>query len=105
MKGDEKMNAGSATMGMIGSLCPQREKYWKELTDTEKIERLRIVLKRKENKIDSLESMIYKLTRLFEEHIHLDGKLVMSIYARNLDPGQGKAYVSKEQEAKGEVYF
>jgi hypothetical protein len=104
MSGEEKMNMGSVTSGLIGGCC--REKYWKELSDTEKIERLRTILKRKESSISALESMFYKLTRLFEEHIHHDGKLVMPIRARNLSGGEcDKAYISKEQEAKGEVYF
>jgi hypothetical protein len=105
MSGEEKMNMGSVTSELIGGCC--REKYWKELSDTEKIERLRTVLKRKESSIEALDKIVGNLIRLFEEHIHLDGKRVMPINSRNLSGicDREKSYVSKDQEAKGEVYF
>lgn len=52
---------------MNTKICPEgRESYWEELTDKEKIERMRGIVKRNVRRINSLEQIIEKI----ERHLH-----------------------------------
>lgn len=49
---------------------PSREKYWVELSIEEKIERIRIVIHDRDQRIRSLNSILRRLDRNFEHHQH-----------------------------------
>lgn len=56
---------------------PQREKYWSELTETERVERLRQVIKTMQYTIEYVQSENIKLRNHFYKHFHnADGKLM-----------------------------
>lgn len=50
-----------------------REKYWKELTVGEKVERMREVIKAISNDMQATKRILYKM----EKHSHQDNKLVI----------------------------
>ena len=52
-----------------------RQKYWSELDDKEKIERMRGIVK---NLLESLELQQQKMTKI-EKHEHLNGRLVVGL--------------------------
>ena len=52
---------------------PMREKYWAELSDSEKIERMRYVVKSIKKRTERLSTDTHKL----KCHLHLDGNLVV----------------------------
>lgn len=54
-----------------------REKYWSELTDTEKVERMRIAFRELPQLIDALSGQIDSLRTRFEEHDHNNGKVLI----------------------------
>lgn len=56
---------------------PSRDKYWKELTDAEKLERSRIIIKNLETELYELKHTVNKLVRRFQIHNHFNGKIVI----------------------------
>jgi len=54
-----------------------REKHWDELTDGEKIERLRTLLHRAFDQIDKLQTANSRITNKFQNHEHLNGKIMI----------------------------
>ena len=80
-------------------------KMWKDCTVEEKLERIREYVKSFERTIISERSRVNNLVADFQNHNHLDGKVVKDIktYSDTLD---GSARLNNaEAEAKGEVYF
>jgi hypothetical protein len=58
---------------------PTREKYWSEITDAEKVERMRGVVKRLERRNEELHDLLRKVLPLVTGHAHgADGKPVMN---------------------------
>lgn len=55
------------------SCRPQREKYWSELQESEKIERMRQQVKQLQGTLDRAMTLITKLTR----HKHIDDRVVL----------------------------
>lgn len=59
---------------------PQREKYWTELTDTEKVERMRLIVKTlirdQANEIERLRVQLIEMERKFNHHSHYDNELI-----------------------------
>lgn len=78
-----------------------REKWWSELNDGEKIERMREIIK-------SLRSNIHYLSRKMDElfeHAHLDGKLIIPLsWYSGREEVLGVEGPKGEQE-KDNVYF
>ena len=82
-----------------------REKYWKELSDTEKIERMRLIIKSQGREIESLSRLISKIEKRFRFHNHLDSKVVVDIERDNFEYGIGVGKLLPGDDSKGEVYF
>lgn len=57
---------------------PVESKSWEELTDTQKIERMKMYVKSSQYSITQLKREIEQLKQLYK-HEHLNGKLVMEI--------------------------
>ncbi len=64
------METTSNTASLQGLLGVSREKYWKELTADEKIERLRYEVRRLQNECDDLRGKLYKTNIIAEQHTH-----------------------------------
>lgn len=62
----------------IGQERDQREKYWSECTELEKLERMRNVVKALEGQLARATARI----ELLEQHTHADGKLCVPINSR-----------------------
>lgn len=56
-----------------------REKYWRELSIEEKIERMRMIVKQRDYHIEQLETAITKLQREFPTHKHADGQVTIAL--------------------------
>ncbi len=54
---------------------PSREKYWEELTDQEKIERLRFTIKQQQGFINRMAEFLEQLI----DHDHLNNKIISEI--------------------------
>ena len=65
-----------------GILGASQEKDFDQLTNEEKIERCRMVIKKKQYSMDSLEERIQKLERFFN-HEHVNGKIMIDIKTIN----------------------
>ena len=86
----------------LNFLC--REKYWKELSEQEKTERMRGEVKCLIERVDRLARDIDRLECQFANHEHLNGKVYSDIKSR--EPQSERCYKpSREQEANGEVRF
>lgn len=57
----------------------QREKYWVELTEIEKIERMRDIVKKMQEQNNNLQNQVYSLQGQLREHEHINGKIYMPI--------------------------
>jgi hypothetical protein len=77
---------------------PCREKYWEELTDSEKIERMRGVIKSYRDEVSRMQSVIRKLTR----HKHNNSN--MPIFEEELCYYAG-GECEQVLRNKNEVYF
>ena len=58
---------------------PMREKYWKELSIEEKIERTREQEKRTQMRLDDLYNLVQRVVVEFEKHEHHDEKILLPI--------------------------
>lgn len=91
----------------------KREKYWEELTDSEKIERMRAIMKQKvylENQLNELQNQVRQLRQVIVFHSHLDGKVVepVSEYPKNgglVPMVGGNVQSSSKPMSDKEVYF
>lgn len=93
----------------------KREKYWSELSETEKIERIRTILKAKErfeNEMRQLQGIVQDLRREIANHTHSDGKVCvpMSEYPKTpIGLGGvatlGSSKLHNPDQKPDEVYF
>lgn len=88
-------------------LGAMREKYWSELTDSEKIERTRSQVKTLQWKVEDLENAMYILRKTFIEHSHLEGKVVKNVHEIESHFSPRGASLGRIGDGKGadEVYF
>lgn len=92
-----------------------REKYWSELNDSEKVERMRQIIKQKkymEEKVHQLESMVLSLRNELREHNHCGDKVVIPMtpflqggYSTGLGGATIGTALTKHKENPNEVYF
>jgi len=81
------------------TLQPTEEKYWNELKDSEKIERMRLVVKELNREIKEVKAGIRELYR----HNHnKDGEPVI-VKRLGYDLEERRSY--KEEDSKTDVYF
>lgn len=81
-------------------------KMWNELTDSEKIERMRETIKQLQWQISNANQNTNSLKGDFEAHAHLDGKVVKDIKSVNYGLlGASSLRPDPRAEASGEVYF
>lgn len=83
-----------------------RNKYWKELTSDEKIERTREQINLVKDRIERLENKQYNTDKLLRDHAHLDNKVVSIIkdssYCHDEEPSSRRnRYIGNPDE----VYF
>ena len=74
--------------------APQRQKYWKELTPDEKIERMHEVVQRLQSQNRTLSQTVDRL----REHKHIDGEIVTPMKRHYGEDASGTT-------ASDEVYF
>ena len=79
--------------------CEGREKYWSEAEDSEKIERMRGIVKQQANDIRRLSSIVDKL----QAHGHSDVGVVIPLRGGGCYEPQGLPYRHGKQDE--EVYF
>jgi hypothetical protein len=90
-------------------LC--REKYWSEITDAERIERMRAILKHTERRCEELHDALYRAMAVITTHQHgCDGKpMVSADSVLNLNNPIGYGTPSPRRLGDGntpdEVYF
>jgi len=68
-----------------GIMGTSREKYWSELDDSGKIERLREYVQRVESLIERIGELEYK----FQNHKHVDGEIVLPIRSSRMEVERG----------------
>lgn len=78
------MKKGLSQYAEESAKLPSREKYWSELTDSEKIERLREYAQR----VEYLTQRINELEVLFDNHEHLNGRIVRSAVSGQTTPSR-----------------
>lgn len=79
-------------------------KGWEEITDAEKIERLREVIKSSQRTISDLSITIHALTNSFEKHRHdLQSGAIVMPYDRYSRGGSGMVCASETSSTK--AYF
>ncbi len=76
----------------------QREKYWDELTDSEKIERMRGIIKSQRHMIDAFAEQAHKLDTVFYGHFHAEKEIV--IPAKNFSRIMGMERDNYSQQRK-----
>ena len=92
------------TMGNNAYVPP---KMWKDLTDAEKIVRLREELKNRDYTISSLQQRVSRLESLFKNHSHLEsGEVVQKVNSMGLGLGAVSGNSLKSVSANpDDVYF
>jgi hypothetical protein len=75
-----------------------REKYWKELDESKKIERMREVVKSLQGDVTYLRSVLESL----ERHQHLEGKIVIALHDGR---PSGRSIGGRIPNLPDEVYF
>ena len=92
-------------MNKLNDLCNNsgREKWWKELTADEKLERMRTVVKRQEGNISRLTDLIYVLKDNFGRHNHNNGDV--SVLYESRDKVEHFSPMPKSPQNPDEVYF
>ena len=65
-----------------------REKYWKELSIEEKIERMRQQVKHTQYQQDDTRETVMRLNENFSRHKHVDGEISVSLDAAHGRPEQ-----------------
>lgn len=56
-----------------------REKYWSELNDEQKVERIRIVVRELMSLTSRIESRLRRIEKQFEQHNHNSGVVVVPV--------------------------
>ena len=84
---------------MDNELKAKREKYWAELNDSEKIERLREVIKSQDNILIKISGYLDQLI----EHEHLNGNIVKKISHPNAE-SYGSIYWKKPKHLSDEWF-
>ena len=93
---------GQSTSSVLSAVQP---KMWKDLNVEEKLERMREQIKYFQSNFGGINGQIQDLKNDFQNHNHLDGKVVKDIKTYN-GGLLGVAKLSNpEKEASGEVYF
>lgn len=72
--------------------APQREKYWNELDDSQKIERFRQVVKEQQRVIEKMATFLDQLI----SHEHLNGRIVHPIEHPNQET-YGRLYYKRQR--------
>ena len=87
--------------------CSSREKYWKELSVEEKVERMRDEIKRRDSKITGLTKLLDRVFNWARYHKHVGNEMVMPVERDNnaLGDCEREWQPSREQEKNGEVRF
>jgi hypothetical protein len=102
---------GATTQSPNGVLLPKYEKPkgWTTLTDTEKIERLREIIKQKtyfENMVYELQNKVQKLRQLLVKHSHNGTDVVSKVEEYdNLNSGYAIGSLNSSNENPDEVFF
>ena len=84
-------------MGNKEEAQPTREKHWSEIDDTEKIERMRTVVKTQGEALANIRNQLWDL----QEHSHAEGKLVISLNSQQRITERAFTPLGK----KDDVYF
>ncbi len=90
---------------MVGELIGEnacRPKYWKELTDSEKIERMRGELKTTQRRLANAVSLADGLLRIVYEHHHVNEKIMIPAISRY---GQDEKCATGKPINPDEAYF
>ena len=89
---------------------PNREKFWKELSIEEKIERMRVVVKDLMHDHGRLNDLVTQVMFEFEKHEHHDGEIMLpmrtvnnDLLSRSYSP-TAKRYIGR-LEKPDECYF
>lgn len=83
-----------------------RTKYWDELTDSEKIERMRGIIKSQRHTIDMFAEQFHKLDTIFYNHFHAEKEIVVP--AKNFSRIMGMTgddYSPKRNIDSGPTWF
>ena len=102
--GNDHIVAG-ATAG-IADCVAERQRYWSELKEHERIDRLREVVKHLENRLEQAEAYI----RALVEHRHDDGGHMVGPFdpSRHMPSNHYAQALRKEAESRGkqdDIYF
>lgn len=81
----------------------EKPKYWKELTDTEKIERMRDELKSTQRQLGVAVQLNEKLLHIVYEHHHVADKVMLPAVRHNVY-GENNC-LSTKQANPDEVFF
>lgn len=95
--------------GNVTAKTPSGEGYippkmWRDLTSDEKIERMRETIKSLQYVIGELQRKSQNAINDFQNHEHLNGKIVKDIKTYNSE-FSSTLISSQEKEESGEVYF
>ena len=92
---------------LINSGSCSRPKYWKELTDTEKIERLREELKNSQRQLRNAVNLADRLLHIVYEHHHVNDKIMLPALQHNQYNQFGEAGqdMLRPSANPDEVYF
>jgi len=82
----------------VDEIKTKQQKYWSELSESEKIERMREQIKNLQQSIRGLENSIRNLS----EHNHLNNEIVMPIRSRH---GYGEGEQMRKGPGKDDIYF
>lgn len=101
------MNENTNKLGSVVSGA-MREKYWGEITEADKLERMRQVIKQIARRVEETSLEQYHLKNSFLEHKHLDGEIVSRIGSNDLrgDTNDVNARLRRISDGEGDnVYF
>jgi hypothetical protein len=101
MIGESAAGAGRGEVNMAGA-CAQREKYWHELSDAEKIDRMHGVVKGLLHTIDGQRRELGMLRR--HQHSGSGELMIPANHAENSYGGLSERQISKDRGGEG-VYF
>ena len=95
---------------MDKTIRPSREKFWKELSIEEKIERMRQQIKMTQYQETDTRETVMRLSENFNGHTHADGKICVNLNVAYAHPMQevSRGYrggMLGKSENPDEVYF
>jgi len=96
--------AGTSPLQTVAQSLGQlsRQKYWSELNQDEKMERMREVIKSLISRVERAESNFHNLSNTFANHGHLNGKVVKDIKTNEIS---GSVASKSASLNSNEVYF